>query len=67
MTPDRFRECLRLIDWSQRGVADLLDIDQRQISRWAKGEYAIPKRIGDWLEKLARFHEQNPPPSKSDT
>jgi hypothetical protein len=62
MTPDRFRKCLEALSWSGRGLADLLDIDERQIRRWSSGQYAIPPNIAVWLETLARFHEQNPPP-----
>lgn len=64
MTPDRFRECLALLHWSQRGLADVLRMDERQIRRWATGAYAVPEPIAAWLEKLARFHERNPPPEK---
>lgn len=63
MTPARFRECLSLLAWSQRGLAAILDMDERQVRRWAAGA-AIPDRIADWLDKLARFHERNPAPRK---
>lgn len=66
MTPERFRECLSLLAWSQRGLAAILDMDERQVRRWAAGA-AIPEPIAAWLEKLARFHERNPPPQRSVT
>jgi ribosome-binding protein aMBF1 (putative translation factor) len=62
VTPDRFRECLQLLDWSQRGVAALLDINERQVRRFATGQYRIPDPIAEWLETLARFHEAHPAP-----
>lgn len=65
MTPNRFRECLATLHWSQRGLAEILQMDERQVRRWASGDYAIPPRISDWLEKLARFHERNPPPERT--
>jgi transcriptional regulator with XRE-family HTH domain len=63
MTPDRFRECLALLHWSQRGLADILGMDERQVRRWASGA-TIPEPIADWMEKLARYHERNPPPER---
>lgn len=65
MTSDRFRECLALLHWSQRGLADALEMDERQVRRWAAGA-TIPRPIADWLEKLARYHERNPPPQRND-
>lgn len=63
MTPERFRECLASLHWSQRGLADALEMDERQVRRWAAGA-TIPGIIADWLEKLARYHERNPPPER---
>jgi hypothetical protein len=62
MTTDRFRECLDALSWSQRGLAALLDVDERQVRRWATGQYNIPEPIAAWLETLARFHETHPAP-----
>ena len=62
MTPDRFRDCLAVIGWSQRKLAERLDKDERQVRRWAAGEYAVPTEIAAWLERLAVTHEANPPP-----
>jgi len=64
VTPDRFRERLRALDWSQRSLAALLDVDERQVRRWASGDYGAPDRIAEWLERLAHFHEENPPPTR---
>ncbi len=61
MTPDHFRACLAALHWSQRGLAALLDIDERQIRRWATGA-TIPAPIAAWLDRLAQFHAKNPPP-----
>ena len=63
MTPDRFRECLAALDWTMRGVAALLHVDERQVRRWATGS-RIPEPIAAWLELLAQFHEAHPPPQK---
>ena len=62
MNPDRFRHCLDALNWTQRGVAALLEVDERQVRRWASGQYQIPEPIAAWLETLARFHEAHPAP-----
>ena len=61
MTTDRFRFCLAALNWSQRGLAALLGIDERQVRRWASGS-SIPPSVAAWLELLAAFHEANPAP-----
>jgi hypothetical protein len=64
MTADRFRACLDALSWSGRGLADLLGVDERQVRRWAGGQYAIPDSIAAWLDTLARFHETHPVPDR---
>ena len=64
MTPDRFRICLALIGWSGRKLADMLQMDERQVRRWAAGA-DIPPRVATWLETLAKHHERHPPPERS--
>ena len=64
MTPDRFRKCLALIGWSGRQLAAMLDMDERQVRRWAAGA-SIPIAVAGWLERLATCHESNPPPDKN--
>ena len=63
MDANRFRDCLAALDWSQRGLAALLDVDERQVRRWATGS-RIPEPVAAWLETLAQFHEAHPPPMK---
>jgi hypothetical protein len=65
MSPDRFRACLDLLNWSGRGLAAILGVDERQVRRWASGQYAIPEPVADWLETLARFHESHPAPVRA--
>jgi plasmid maintenance system antidote protein VapI len=64
MTPDRFRECLDALNWTQRGVASVLDVDERQVRRWATGQYSIPAPVAAWLETLTEFHEAHPAPAR---
>ncbi len=61
---DRFRECLAVLGWSQRGLAAMIGMDERQVRRWAAGEGVVPEDIATWLETLARVHEDNPPPRR---
>jgi hypothetical protein len=65
VTPERFRQCLDALSWSGRGLAALLNIDERQVRRWANGDYEIPSGIAAWLERLAQYHERNPPPLRA--
>jgi hypothetical protein len=62
MTPDRVRHCLTALHWTQRGLAHVLDVDERLVRRWASGANVVPGRIAAWLETLAEYHEANPPP-----
>lgn len=62
MTPDRFRDVLRLLHWSGRGLADILDCDERLVRRWAAGSQAIPPAVAEWLNVLAHAHAANPAP-----
>lgn len=63
MSPTEFREALAALHWSQRGLADVLDCDDRLVRRWASGEGAIPPDIAEWLKDLMVSHTAAPPPS----
>jgi hypothetical protein len=62
MTPDRFRECLAMLHWSQRGVAAMLYCDDRMVRRWADGSEPVPEAVERWLEGLADAHQALPLP-----
>ena len=62
MTPTRLRECLTALDWTQRGLARLLERQEGTVRQWARGVVQIPDDVAAWLEKLAQFHERNPAP-----
>jgi DNA-binding transcriptional regulator YiaG len=64
MTPTRLRECLDLLWLSQRGLATVLNRQEGTVRQWARGAVQIPDDVAAWLEKLARFHERNPPPKR---
>jgi len=62
MTPDRFRKCLDVLGWSQRGVADTLGCADSLTRGWARGKGTIPADVAAWLEDRARHAEATPPP-----
>ena len=62
MSPDRFRECLGLLRWTQRGLADVLKCDDRLVRRWGSGDADIPASVAAWLETLGKVHAELPPP-----
>ena len=62
MSADRFRECLSMLHWSQRGLAEILYCDDRLVRRWAQGSEPVPELIARWIEKLVGAHEASPPP-----
>ncbi|MFC7739053.1 nuclease [Roseomonas sp. GCM10028921] len=64
MTPDRFRECLSLLHWSQRGLADILSMDESYVRRMARGTRPIHEDIATWLERRAQAMEADPPPAR---
>jgi len=62
MTPERFAETLASLRWTQRGLATVLDCDDRLVRRWAAGGAEIPASVAAWLETLAQAHDAIPPP-----
>lgn len=62
MTPERFRECLTLMNWSQRGFASMVDRAEGTVRQWARGKVTIPADVAAWLEKAAAFMAANPVP-----
>ena len=64
LTPDRLRECLDLRRWTQRGLADVLQCDDRLVRRWAAGEAEVPPSVATWLETLGLAHAAAPPPTE---
>jgi hypothetical protein len=60
VTPDRFRKRLAALGWSGPGFADLLGMDQRQVRRWAAGQYAVPEPVVTWLKKTVGFPQPEP-------
>jgi hypothetical protein len=53
MTPDQFRAAVASLQWTYRGLADMVQVDERQVRRWAGGA-TVPAHIAAWIEKAAR-------------
>ena len=62
MTPTRLRECLDLLHWSQRGLADVLAYSEGTVRGWARGARDVPPEVAAWLETLAAVHQAHPMP-----
>jgi len=62
MTSTTFRAHLEALGWTQRGFAALLGVSHNTVHRWALDQAVIPERYADWIEGVARFIKQHPPP-----
>ncbi len=64
MSPQRFREVLAVLHWSQRGLAEILGCADSLTRGWARGRSTVPPAVAAWLEDLAAFHARHPPPER---
>lgn len=62
MNATRLRECLDLIGWTQRNLSRLTNRQEGAVRMWARDALPVPVEVATWLEKVANFHELNPPP-----
>ena len=62
MTPERFRECLNILEYTTRGIAEVLGRPDRRVRRWSQGIIAIPDEVATWLDGMARYTQEHPPP-----
>lgn len=62
MTPNRLRECIAALGWTQRGLARMLNRGEGNIRQMARGTVTIPDDVARWLELLAHHAERHPPP-----
>ena len=65
MTAAQLRAALVTVRWSQRTLAAAVGVDERQVRRWASGQYPMPQPLADWLTDLVVFHEDNLPPGRT--
>lgn len=62
MDPTRLRECLALLRWSQRGLAEALGMDEASVRKMARGTKSVPPELSAWLDRRAKAMEADPPP-----
>jgi hypothetical protein len=63
MSPDQLRDALGALRWSQRGLAEILECDDRLVRRWIGGEMTVPPDVAEWLLELSNLHTSLPPPA----
>lgn len=63
MTPARFTECLLRIRWTPINIASALQCELSWIEAMEAGNEEIPTGLAEWLEALAKVHEELPPPT----
>ena len=61
---DRFRAAFDAAGWSHIALARMLRVNEREVRRWYNGENKPPQRIVEWLERVAAWLADNPPPEK---
>ena len=64
MTPTHFRQCLTLLDWTQRGLARQLGYAEGTVRQWARGALLIPEPVAEWLVTRAGHAFLTPPPKR---
>jgi hypothetical protein len=62
MTPTRLIECLAVLNWPALRLAKITGWSEGAVRQWMAGKVRTPDDVGAWLDRLAQFHERNPPP-----
>lgn len=66
MTHDRLSACLDILGWSQRHLADRLDIQVGRVRRWAsppgRRHTPVPPAVAEWIERRVEAVEKDPRP-----
>jgi hypothetical protein len=62
MTPERFRECMDILNLGNHHLTTWLDVDDRRVRRWKDGKREVPPEFAEWLEALMTFWETHPMP-----
>lgn len=65
MIPGRLRECLKILKWSPKDLAEQLGCPESDVTIWLDGLAVAPIAIAAWLEALVKAHRALPPPSLS--
>jgi plasmid maintenance system antidote protein VapI len=64
MSPSRLRECLDTLHWGASTLARVTGAHRNSVHDWLTGRVRIRPDLSAWIERLAAFHERNPPPPK---
>jgi hypothetical protein len=64
LSGDEFRCALASLNWSIRGLADMLGVQPTVARRWAGGVARVPPDIAAWLTGMAGHIQANPPPRR---
>jgi hypothetical protein len=64
MTPYRFSKCLMILGWSIYELARRIGEHRNTIRRWVDGKSIVDPSVASWLEELAAFHLDHPPPRR---
>ena len=62
MTPNRLKEILSALSLSDGQLIRWLSVDDRVFRRWKLGDRIVPDDAEQWLEGLAKYFEDHPPP-----
>ena len=64
VTPERMRECQRVIRWGWEVIAAEVGVSDRSLRRMAAGQKPIPSEVEDWLLRMAAGILAVPRPAK---
>jgi hypothetical protein len=56
------RGYLARLNWTVRGVAEIVGVPETRIRRMLTGHAPMDRNVLDWLRVLSEFHAENPPP-----
>lgn len=62
LTGRELAECLMVLHWSERGLAQILDQPHAKINRIVNGRGCLPPDESEWIRTLASFHRDHKPP-----
>ena len=67
MTPsDRVSTALATLRWGPATLARAIGVNVRTVQRWINGQNPPLMPIVEWLDRLAAFHRDNPPPERKE-
>lgn len=64
MTPAELHRALEILGWSARQLALRTGRPGQRGHDWMSERFRVPPDVADWLKKMARHIEKNPPPQR---